>query len=74
MSFFRKFPVSKEGGCAFKFRTLGRQLGQSDVYDNSAVSLNRNRAPGSRARDKITLEKEKGQDGRAKWKLIGLEE
>ena len=29
-----------------------RQFGQSDVYDNSIMLLNRNRGPGSRARGK----------------------
>ena len=41
---------------------MGRQFGSADVYDGSSISLNRNRIPGARlGKDKIVLEKEKGQ-------------
>ena len=46
------------------------------VDDSSAISLNRNRIPGSSAvrNDKIMLEKEKEQAGNAKWGKLGWAE
>ena len=44
--------------------SLDIKFGQSDVYDNSAARLNRNRDPGSRARDKNNDGKGKGWGGK----------
>ena len=48
---------------------LGRQLGRSGVYDNSAVALNRNRIPGSMVRDKNSARKGTGWKGAAQIKI-----
>ena len=49
--FLRKTPqFLKRGDGLLNSESMGKQFGQSDVYDNSAIKLNRNRIPCSRAR------------------------
>ena len=60
-----KFPNSPErAGGIPNSDSLDRQFGQSDVYDSSAVILNRNRVPGSRVRVKNNDKDGKG----TRWK------
>ena len=62
---------SKKGRWAFKFGIPGYPTESADVYDNSAITRNRDRIPGSRARGKISIEKKKEQDGKVKGQEIG---
>ena len=68
MIYFAKIPqFSKREEGLLNSDALGEQFGRADVCDGSAISLNRNRTPRSRVRtDKISLEKEKRQAGKAK--------
>ena len=51
--FFRINPqISKKGRRTLKFGTVEKHRGQADVYYSTAVILNRNRVPGSRAKGK----------------------
>ena len=65
---------SEVAGDILNSESTDRQFGKSDVYDNSAMGINRNRFQARGREIKIMLEKEKGQSGRATGKLIGPKE